>query len=126
MADATADFFDDLSKRGHEPLVGKVRATVRFDIVDGGRTDQWLLEINDGELGVTRGDDADADVVLSATKADFDLVASGRSNPMAAALRGALTLEGNPRLLIRVQRLFPAPVGMPESTGPRSMGKRRS
>jgi putative sterol carrier protein len=126
LADATADFFDDLSKRGHEPLVGKVRATVRFDIVDGDRTDQWLLAIRDGELGVTRGHDADADVVLSASKADFDLVASGRSNPMAAALRGALTLEGNPRLLIRVQRLFPAPVGMPESTGPRSMGKRRS
>ena len=58
MADATADFFDDLSKRGHEPLVGKVRATVRFDIVDGGRTDQWLLAINDGALDVTRGDDA--------------------------------------------------------------------
>ena len=53
-------------------------------------------------------------------------VASGRRNPMATALRGAMTMEGNPRLLIRVQRLFPAPVGMPESTGPRSMGKRRS
>ena len=56
MADATADFFDDLSKRGQEPLVGKVRATVRFDIVDGGRTDQWLLAINDGALDVSRGD----------------------------------------------------------------------
>ena len=67
-----------------------------------------------------------ADCVITANKADFDLVASGRSNPMAAALRGAITLDGNPRLLIRVQRLFPAPVGMPESTGPRSMGKRRS
>ena len=75
---------------------------------------------------VSRGDDADADASSRANKADFDLVASGRSNPMAAALRGALTLDGNPRLLIRVQRLFPAPVGMPESTGPRSMGKRRS
>ena len=41
---------------------------------------------------------------------------------MAAALRGAMVLDGDPRLLIRVQRLFPAPVGMPESTGPRSMG----
>lgn len=125
MADLTADFFDDLSKRGQDPLLGKVRATVRFDIVDGGRTDQWLLAINDGALSVSRGD-ATADCVITANKADFDLVASGRRNPMAAALRGAMTLDGNPRLLIRVQRLFPAPVGMPESTGPRSMGKRRS
>ena len=35
MADVTADFFDDLSKRGQEPLLGKMRATVRFDIADG-------------------------------------------------------------------------------------------
>jgi putative sterol carrier protein len=125
LADATADFFDDLSKRGQEPLLGKVRATVRFDIVDGRRTDRWLVAIEDGALNVSRGDDA-ADCVITANKADFDLVASGRRNPMAAALRGTLTMDGNPRLLIRVQRLFPAPVGMPESTGPRSMGKRRS
>lgn len=125
MADLTADFFDDLSKRGNEPLLGKVRATVRFDIVDDGRTDRWLLAITDGALKVSRGDD-EADCVITASKADFDLVASGQRNPMATALRGALTMDGNPRLLIRIQRLFPAPVGMPESTGPRSMGKRRS
>ena len=125
MADATADFFDDLSKRGHEPLLGGMRATVRFDIADGDRTDRWLLSVLDGSLAVTRGD-GEADCVITAKKADFDLVATGRRNPMAAALRGTMTMDGNPRLLIRVQRLFPAPVGMPESTGPRSMGKRRS
>ena len=125
MTDATADFFDDLSKRGQEPLLGKMRATVRFDIADGDRTERWLLAVSDGSLAVTRGD-GDADCIIAANKADFDLVATGRRNPMAAALRGALTMDGNPRLLIRVQRLFPAPVGMPEATGPRSMGKRRS
>ncbi len=125
MADATGDFFADLSKRGQEPLLSKVRATVRFDIVDGGRTDRWLLAIKDGALDVSRGDD-EADCIIRANKADFDLVAGGHRNPMATALRGAMTMEGNPRLLIRVQRLFPAPAGMPESTGPRSMGKRRS
>ena len=87
MADATADFFDDLSKRGQEPLLGKMRATVRFDIADGDRTDRWLLSVHDGSLAVTRGD-GDADCVITADKADFDLVATGRRNPMAAALRG--------------------------------------
>jgi len=125
MADATADFFDDLSKRGQEPLLGKMRATVRFDIADGDRTDRWLLDVRDGSLSVSRGD-GEADCIITANKADFDLVATGRRNPMAATLRGTLMMDGNPRLMIRVQRLFPAPVGMPESTGPRSMGKRRS
>ena len=125
MADVTADFFDDLSKRGQEPLLGKVRAKVRFDIADKGKTERWLLAIDDGSLAVSRGD-GEADFVIQADKAEFELIASGRRNPMAAALRGTLTMEGNPRLLIRVQRLFSTPVGMPEATGPRSMGKRRS
>jgi SCP-2 sterol transfer family len=115
MADVTADFFDELSKRGQEPLLGNTRATVRFDIADNGRTDRWLVAIRDGALDVTRGE-GKADCVIHADKADFDLVAGGRRNPMAA----------DARLLVRIQRLFPDPVGMPETSGDRSMGKRRS
>ncbi len=125
MADVTADFFDALSKRGQEPLLDGMRATVRFDIADKGKTERWLLAIRDGSLAVTRGD-GEADCVIQTDRAEFDLLASGRRNPMAAALRGTLTMEGNPRLLIRVQRLFSTPVGMPEASGVRSMGKRRS
>jgi putative sterol carrier protein len=125
MADATAEFFDGLSRRGNEPLLGKLRATVRFDIVDRKRTDHWLLGLNDGAIDVSRSD-GDADCVIRSDKAAFDQVASGRTNAMAAFLRGALTLEGEPRLLVRLQRLFPAPVGMPKVSGDRAVGKRRS
>jgi putative sterol carrier protein len=125
MADATAEFFDDLSRRGQEPLLGKLRATVRFDIVDGKRTDHWLLGLNDGAIDVSRSD-GEADCVLTSDKAAFDKVASGRTNAMAAYLRGALKVDGEPRLLVRLQRLFPAPVGMPEVSGDRAVGKRRS
>ena len=125
MADATADFFDGLTKRGQEPLLGKLKATVRFDIVAGKRTDHRLLGIKDGALDVSRSD-GEADCVLRADKSAFDKVASGRTNAMAAYLRGALTLDGEPRLLVRLQRLFPPPVGMPEVSGDRAVGKRRS
>jgi putative sterol carrier protein len=125
MADATTEFFDGLSKRGSEPLLGKTKATVRFDIADDGRTDHWLLGISDGALDVSHGD-GDADCVISSDKAAFDKVAAGRTNPMAALLRGAITIEGDARLMVRVQRLFPAPVGMPEVSGDRSVGRRRS
>jgi putative sterol carrier protein len=125
MADATAEFFDDLSRRGNEPLLGKLRLTVRFDIVDGKRTDHWLLGLDDGAIDVTRAD-GEAECVIRADKAEFDKVASGRTNAMAAYLRGALTLDGEPRQLVRLQRLFPAPVGMPEVSGDRAVGKRRS
>ena len=56
-----------------------MRATVRFDIVDGGRTDHWLLAIDDGALDVSRAATSGADCVISANKADFDQVASGQT-----------------------------------------------
>ncbi len=125
MTDATADFFDGLATRGTEPTLGTTRATVLFEIVDGERTDQWLVGIRDGAIDVRRGD-GKADCVLRAEKAAFDRVAGGTMNAMAATLRGAIELEGDPRLLVRVQRLFPPPVGMPEATGERTVGRRRS
>ena len=125
MPDATAAFFEDLSKRGPEPLLGKTKATIRFDIADDGRTDHWLLGIDNGVLDVSRAS-GDADCIISADKAAFDKVASGRTNAMASFLRGALIVDGDPRLIVRLQRLFPAPTAMPETAGDRSVGKRRS
>jgi putative sterol carrier protein len=124
MPDVTAAFFEDLSKRGAEPLLGKTKATIRFDIADGGRTDQWLVGIDNGALNVSR-ESGEADCVISADKAAFDKIAAGRTNAMASLLRGAIVVDGDPRLIVRVQRLFPAPTGMPETAGDRSVGKRR-
>ena len=39
MTDATTEFFDDLGRRGHEPLLERVSGTLRFDLVRGERTD---------------------------------------------------------------------------------------
>lgn len=125
MPDATAEFFEGLSKRGSEPLLGKTKASIRFDIADGARTEHWLLGIDEGRLEVTRAA-GDADCIISAEKGAFDKVAAGRTNAMASFLRGALEVDGDPRLLVRLQRLFPAPTGMPETAGDRSVGKRRS
>jgi sulfate transport system substrate-binding protein len=44
----------------------------------------------------------DADSVIRSERAAFNEVAAGRTNAMSATLRGALVLEGDPRLLVRV------------------------
>jgi putative sterol carrier protein len=49
--------------------------------------------------------------VLRADKASFDRVIAGELNLMAAVLRGEVTVEGDPRLVVRLQRLFPRPQG---------------
>ena len=115
MSDATAEFFEQLAQRGHEPLLRKVRGTVRFDVVRGKESESRYLTIDRGDIAVTKKRSA-AQGVLRVDRAVFDRMASGEMNPVAAALRGELTLEGDWRLLVLVQRLFP---GSPGARGPR-------
>jgi predicted lipid carrier protein YhbT len=108
MTDPTDEFFRDLGLRGHEPLLEKARGTVRFELVDGKRTDRWLVTLDKGDVSVSRKNVA-ADCVVRGERALFDAMASGDANGMAAYLRGQLTLEGDPELLVLVQRVLPGP-----------------
>jgi putative sterol carrier protein len=109
--DATSEFFDELRRRGRDPLLGNATGSVRFDLARGAGTDHWLVALSAGDATVSRAN-AGADCVVQADQALFDLIARGDVNPMAALLRGELTAEGDLELLMRLQRLFPGP---PES-----------
>jgi putative sterol carrier protein len=108
MTDTTAEFFDALVARGHEPLLEKATGTVRFELRDGKKTDRWLLTVVKGDLTVSR-QNLRADCVVTADKSLFDGIASGKTNAMAALLRGAMGVEGDVQLLALFQRLFPGP-----------------
>jgi putative sterol carrier protein len=108
MADATADFFERLAERDHEPLLEKTSGSVLFELANGKQTDRWLVSINKGDVAVSKKGGR-ADATVRAPKEVFDGLASGKVNGMAAVLRGAITLEGNVALVARLQRLFPAP-----------------
>jgi SCP-2 sterol transfer family len=108
--DSTAEFFGELGSRGHEPLLGKVTGSARFDVVAGERTERWLVTIDKGDIRVSRRNAA-ADAVLRVDKASFDQVVAGELNWMAAVLRGEVAVQGDPRLLVLLQRLFPRPPG---------------
>lgn len=108
MTDSTAEFFQELGRRGHAPLLEKGTGTVRFDLVDGTRIDRWLVTLDKGDVSVSRKNAA-ADCVVRAERTLFDAMASGDVNGMAAYLRGELTLEGDPELLVLIQRVLPGP-----------------
>jgi len=108
MTDATAEFFDALVERGHEPLLEKATGTVRFDLKDGKKTDRWLVTVVKGDFAVSR-QNLRADCVVTADKSLFDDIASGKTNAMAALLRGAMGVEGDVQLLVLFQRLLPGP-----------------
>ncbi len=108
MTDATTTFFRELGARGREPLLEKATGTVRFDLVDGARTDRWLVTLEKGDASVTRKN-VKADCVVRTTRAVFVAMMSGEVNAMAAYLRGELALEGDAELLVLIQRVLPSP-----------------
>jgi putative sterol carrier protein len=110
MATSTAEFFDHLSRRGHEPLLNRVRATVRFDINGGDRTEHRLVRIDRGDIRMLAAEEP-ADCVLGGDRAVFDAIVRGRMTVMVALLLGVLTIDGDPELLVLTQRLFPGPAG---------------
>jgi putative sterol carrier protein len=107
-SDPTEQFFEELGSRGHEPLLAQVQGSARFDLVNGGRTARWLVTVDRGDITVSRRNSR-ADCVVRTSKALFDRIASGKANAMAAFLRGEIVVEGDPELLMLIQRLFPGP-----------------
>jgi|SRR5215211_4731440 len=104
MTSSTHEFFDDLDRRKHEPLLERVSATVRFDITDGERTEHYLVRIDHGDIRVS-AENVPADCVMGGDRPVFDAIVDGRMSPMAALLRGLLAIDGDPELLVLAQRL---------------------
>ena len=130
----TADFFEELSRRGHEPLLQRVQATIRFEVTDdgdadgsdaggsagsggsgdghdgpGGATTVRLVTVDHGDLRILTdraGAGATADATIGCSASELDALVSGRTSAMASLLRGALTVQGDPELVVLAQRLF--------------------
>ena len=106
--DATTEFFEELGSRGHEPLLEKATGTIRFDLSNGKRKARWLVTVKKGDVTVSHAN-ARADCVTRADQGLFEQIVTGEENAMAAVLRGAISVEGRPELLVYFQRLFPGP-----------------
>ena len=114
MTDAASAFFERLRDE-HLALPTRATGVMRVEIADGKRTESWLVAVDKGKVEVSRGK-GKADSVIRADRALFDGMAAGEVNAFAATLRGAVAIEGDPRLLVLFQRLLP---------GPPSRGRRR-
>src|SRR5690349_5855719 len=106
----TATFFHDLGRKGHEPLLEKASGTIRFELVNGKRTENWIVTLDKGDVAVSHGDAIEpTDSTLRTRQKLFDGMVTGDVNPMAAFLRGAVTIEGDAELFMLLRRLFPGP-----------------
>ena len=124
MAEAATEFFRQLEQGGRHPALQRTSGSVRVDLDRDGRVEHWRLEIRRGAVAVSRGSGA-ADGVIKVKATVFEDLAGGRANAMASMLRGAMSYEGDPGLLVHVQRLFPSPTGRKIATSSRTVGRRR-
>jgi putative sterol carrier protein len=108
MADATAEFFDQMQSRGYEPLLDNITGTVRLELENGKDLERWLVSVDKGDVEVSHRN-VKADCTVRTHKTHFDKLVKGEANAMASLLRGTLAIDGNYELLVRFQRLFPSP-----------------
>ncbi len=122
MPNPTAEFFDGLAHRGHDPLLERMNGILRFNLSDGAERKEWMLAIRRGDLMVAEGDIdperqpgmrglGEPDCVVTTSRATFDRIAEGHTKPMAAWLRNQIAVEGRLEPLIMLERLLPGPPG---------------
>ncbi|MDG4790629.1 SCP2 sterol-binding domain-containing protein [Micromonospora sp. WMMD1102] len=110
MADPTEEFFEKVSRSPAENISVLASGRIRFDLEHDLRTEHWLATIDPPEVRISR-ENLPADCVVHAGKGLFDRIISGDDNYFAAELRGELTIEGEPSLLVNFARLFSGPAG---------------
>src|SRR5438105_2857557 len=108
MASATAEFFDELASRSYEPLLGTETGTLRWDVTDGDGSEHWYVDVDKGNVSVSRKN-AKAGTFLQMSREVSDGIVTGRSNAMAAVIRGVVATDGDLGLAMAFQRLFPGP-----------------
>jgi SCP-2 sterol transfer family len=110
MASPTEQFFDELGRRGNEPLLAKVTGTVRFDIVQGLYTENWYVRVDKGDVRVSR-EAVEADAVVRMGRELFDRAAAGEMSVFPRLMRGEVLVEGDASLVVLLERLFPGQRG---------------
>ena len=105
--DSTQTFFEEVAKRGREPLLHVVAGTIRFDLSDSaGSWHVWYLTIEHGNMTVSN-DLADADCVVTCRLEDFDQVLQGKQNLLTAVMQGRVQISGDVFLAQMFTRVLP-------------------
>ena len=108
MTDGAGELFERLGAVEQVPLLKQASGTMLLELTGAPRTERWRIIVDKGEVQVARGP-GPADCMLRADRKLFARMAAGKVNAFAAVLRGAIKIEGDPRLLVLFQRLFPGP-----------------
>jgi ubiquinone biosynthesis protein UbiJ len=116
-ASAIETFFAELARRKHEPRLRTATGTVKIELVWPERTERWFVTVDRGEITVSRRNRA-ADCRVRVDAPVFEKILTEEMHPLAALLRGQVTVDGDLELLLLLQRLLPGrPQGRPVPAG---------
>ena len=124
MTDATDKLFERLGALEDLPVLKRANGTMLFELTGAKRSERWRIIVDKGAIAVARGN-GEADCVFRADRKLFARIAAGEVNAFAAVLRGAVTIEGDPRLLVLFQRVLPGPPSRRKARRAAESGRRR-
>ncbi len=82
-----------------------IAATIQLNL-SGEAGGNWLIQINDGQIGVKEGEDANADLTLGMLSSDYVAVSKGEVNPMSLFMAGKINIKGNMSLAMKFNDWF--------------------
>jgi len=121
VSEPIEEFFERLTRGGPDRL-RRADGSLRIDLSSGTTTERWFITMHGGDVSVSHRN-AKADAVIKTSRDLFEGMVTGRVNAMAGALRGVVSLEGDPTLLVLFQRVLPGPPA-PANRGSTAKGRR--
>jgi hypothetical protein len=122
VSEAIEEFFERLTRSVPDRL-RRADGSLRIDLTSGTTTERWFVTMHAGDVSVSHRN-AKADSVIRTSKDQFEGMITGRVNAMSAALRGVVSLEGDPTLLVLFQRALPGPPSTATGQGAAATGQR--
>lgn len=122
MSEPIEEFFERLTRSVPDRL-RRADGSLRIDLTSGTTTERWFVTMHGGDVSVSHRN-AKADSVIRTSKDQFEGMITGRVNAMSAALRGVVSLEGDPTLLVLFQRALPGPPSTATGHGAAATGRR--
>jgi SCP-2 sterol transfer family len=122
VSEPIEEFFERLTRSVPDRL-RRADGSLRIDLTSGTTTERWFVTMHGGDVSVSHRN-AKADSVIRTSKDQFEGMITGRVNAMSAALRGVVSLEGDPTLLVLFQRALPGPPSTATGQGAAATGRR--
>ena len=123
MSEPIEEFFERLTHGVPDRLLRRADGSLRIDLTSGTTTERWFVTMHGGDVSVSHRN-AKADSVIRTSKDQFEGMITGTVNAMSAALRGVVSLEGDPTLLVLFQRALPGPPSTATGQGAAATGRR--